>query len=104
MGEIGFPRQEFLHDLKWWEVRSIIRGYNNRHRDTWSASRWQTYNLMCAFSGSKALNEAGIYKPTDLLELPWDEKPKEPDITQQDIDELQAEMAALNAQNESSEE
>ena len=30
MGEIGIPRHEFLYDLKFWEVRRIIRGYRKR--------------------------------------------------------------------------
>ena len=32
MGEIGIPRREFLYDLKFWEVRRIIRGYRKRGR------------------------------------------------------------------------
>ena len=104
MGEIGFPRREFLHDIRWWEVKSIIRGYNNRHRNLWSANRWQTYNLMCAFAGSKALADSGIHKPTDLIEFPWDKKKEPEHISQQDIDELQAEIAAINAQHGRSEE
>ena len=30
VGEIGIPRHEFLYDLKFWEVRRIIRGYRKR--------------------------------------------------------------------------
>ena len=30
MGEIGITRREFLYDLKFWEVRRIIRGYRKR--------------------------------------------------------------------------
>ena len=96
MGEIGFPRREFLHDIRWWEVRSIIRGYNNRHRDLWSSSRWQTYNLMCAFAGSEALQKAGIYKPTDLIPFPWDKAPALP-ISDADRQELQDLIDAENA-------
>ena len=32
MGEIGIPRREFLYDLRFWEVRRIVRGYRNRDR------------------------------------------------------------------------
>lgn len=32
MGEIGIPRREFLYDLRFWEVRRIIRGYRQRDR------------------------------------------------------------------------
>ena len=44
MGEIGFSRQEFLHELVWWEVRSIIRGYNARHHHGWEQARLVAYN------------------------------------------------------------
>ena len=44
MGEIGFHRREFLHDLKWWEVKSIIRGYNTRHHAGWEQARLVAYN------------------------------------------------------------
>ena len=30
VGEIGITRREFLYDLKFWEVRRIIRGYRKR--------------------------------------------------------------------------
>ena len=96
MGEIGYNRHEFLHELKWWEIRSIIRGYNRRHRDLWSSTRWQTYNLMQAFCGGKALNEAGIHKPTDLIKFPWDSAPVA-NITEDEALELQAEIDAINA-------
>lgn len=32
MGEIGIQRREFLYDLRFWEVRRIVRGYRNRDR------------------------------------------------------------------------
>lgn len=32
MGEIGIPRREFLYDLRFWEVRRIVRGYRRRDR------------------------------------------------------------------------
>ena len=95
MGEIGFPRREFLYELVWWEIKSIIRGYNRRHRDQWSAVRWQTYNLMCAFAGSKSLSENGIHGPKDLLPLPWDTDDAIP-ISQDEIDDLQREMRMYN--------
>ena len=99
MGEVGITTGQFYYGLKWWEIKSIIRGYNRRHRDQWSAARWQTYNLMCAFAGSKSLNEAGIHGPKDLLPLPWDndEIANENLPTEDEIREMQAEMDAWNA-------
>lgn len=98
MGEIGFPRREFLHDLKWWEVKSIIRGYNNRKRDLWSSTRWQTYHIMCAFAGSKSLGESGINSPTDLIKFPWDTD--RPPISFNTVQEMVAEIEAVNAQRQ----
>lgn len=97
MGEIGFCRDEFLHDLRWWEIKAIIRGYNNRHRHIWSATRWQTYNLMQAFCGSDNLKKSGIYNPTDLIRFPWDDD-KKPSITESEAAELKAELDAINAE------
>ena len=93
MGEIGFPRREFLHDIRWWEVRSILRGYNRRHRNLWSATRWQTYHLMCVSMAD--ITMAGINRPTDLIQFPW-ERDTSPPVSQQDIDELLAEIDAIN--------
>ena len=53
---------------------------------------------MCAFAGSKALADSGIHKPTDLIEFPWDKKKNLSIFRSKDIDELQAEIAAINAQ------
>lgn len=96
VGEIGFPRREFLHDLQWWEVHSIIRGFNRRIRHPWSMTRWQTYQIMTSQVGSKAMREANINNPTDLIKFTWEcEAP--PPVSQEEIAQLQAEMDAINA-------
>lgn len=92
MGEVGIQPTAFSR-LKWWQVCSIIRGYNRRRRDGWSQARWHAYNVMKCFAD---LKKAGIYRPTDLIKFPW-ERVAEITISQEDIDELQAEMAAMNA-------
>ena len=74
----------------------IVRGYFRRNREMWSATRWQTYNLMCVSMAN--IKRAGIYRPTDLIKFPW-ERVAEITISQEDIDELQAEMAAMNRAN-----
>ena len=93
MGEIGFPRKEFLHDLKWWEVNSIIRGYNARHHAGWEQARLVAYNARFAM-GSKD----PIPLVTEWIKFSWEQKSITP-LSQDDIDELQAEMAAINARN-----
>ena len=100
VGEMGINRHEFLYVLKWWEIQLIIKGYNRRHRDQWSAIRWQTYYLMAAQIGGKGMNEIGIHSPADLLPFPWDKEPAPP-ISEDDAAQLQAEMAAMNAQMKS---
>ena len=71
MGEIGIPRREYLYDLAYWEIMLIVRGYIRRSRDLWSATRWQTYNLMCVSMAD--IKKAGIHSPTDLIRFPWED-------------------------------
>ena len=86
VGEIGIDRNCFLKELRWWEVRSIIRGYNRRQREMWSATRWQTYRLMEVSMAD--LKKAGIEKPADLLVFPWEETERG-EVSESDIRELQ---------------
>lgn len=66
----------------------IQRGYERRHRQIWSATRWQTYYFMVAFNGAQALSDAGIKSPKDLLPLQWDKKeadePSAAEVTPED--------------------
>ena len=96
VGEIGVPPLRFRVGLKWWEIRSIIRGYNRRQRGMWSSTRWQTYNLMCAIPYCD-LTKAGIHKPTDLIKFPWDDDRSDLP-TQEEMEQYQKEAAAINAQ------
>jgi hypothetical protein len=99
VGEIGISPDRFRYGLKWWEVRSIIRGYNRRARNLWSATRWQTYNIMTAQVGSKGMQQAHINKPSDLIEFPWDNSEAMP-IAVDEVRQMQAEMKAYNRQFE----
>ena len=75
MGEVGIPRREYLYELTFAELLLISRGYENRKRDLWSATRWQTFQLMwCSMADLKG---AGIHGPQDLLKLPWDKSESE---------------------------
>ena len=93
MGEIGFPRREFLHEIKWWEVKSIIRGYNARYHAGWEQARLVAYNAHYCM-GSKD----PVPMVTEWIKFSWEQKSITP-LSQDDIDELQAEMAAINARN-----
>ena len=96
VGEIGIERNTFFNQLRWWEVKAIIRGYNRRHRDLWSATRWQTYNIMAAQVGGKELEKAGIMSPTDLLPLPWDTKDVSKLPTDEEVADMVDEINAIN--------
>jgi hypothetical protein len=98
VGEIGRTPGELKYGLKWWEIRSIIRGYNRRHRDIWSSTRWQTFQLMGAQVGKKGMNEAGLFRPTDLIQFPWEKEASTP-LSDEDRQQLQAEMDAYNKAN-----
>ena len=92
MGEIGFSYDRFLYGLMWWEVKSIIRGYNARHHAGWEQARLVAYNAHYCM-GSKD----PVPNVTDWIKFPWECKAAQP-VSQEDIDDLQAEMAAMNAQ------
>jgi hypothetical protein len=81
----------------------IQRGYDRRNRHSWSIARWQTYNMMCAFAGSKALSDEGINSAKDLLPFPWDTDHSDLP-TEDEVADIVAEMEAINAQRLSSEE
>lgn len=98
MGEIGRTNHEFLYELRAWQLRLIIRGYHRRSRDMWSATRWQTYNLMCVSMAD--IKKVGIYKPSDLLKFPWeDDTLPTGQLTDEQIEELQRQMREENARS-----
>ena len=94
MGEIGIPRREFLYDIRFWEVRRIIRGY--RRRD------WLKHQLMaeCVYAATYAMRDPKGKTVADMFPMIFDtdDDDDEPPITEEDVAELQAEMDALNTQ------
>ena len=72
VGEIGLPRHEYLYDLRHIDLLLIRRGYERRQRHLWSATRWQTFDLMAAQVGSDGMKRAGIHGPADLIRFPWE--------------------------------
>ena len=94
MGEIGIQLRDYLYDLRYIDLLMIQRGYDRRHRYVWAATRWQTYNLMSAQVGTKALQEAGIFNITDLIRFPWEEQRK--GFDDGDIAELERQLLLIN--------
>ena len=85
MGEIGISRHEFYYELKWWEVKAIIRGYNARHHHGWEQARLVAYNAHFCM-GSKN----PIPTVTNWLKFPWEKKESvESKLTDSDISEMQ---------------
>lgn len=101
MGEIGYNRHEFMYEMKWWEIRCIIRGYNRRARHLWSATRWQTYHLLSV--APVDLKKHGINGPIDLLKFPWETDEESGGggsmPTDEEIAEMRRMIAEENAKN-----
>lgn len=91
MGEIGIDRRTFYYDLRWWEVKSIIRGYNARHHVGWEQAR------LVAYSAHYCMGSKDPVPPvSEWLKFPWEKKAAQP-VSQHTINQLQAEIAAMNA-------
>ena len=95
MGEIGIDRKEYLYDLTNCDLLLIERGYDRRHRQIWSSTRWSTFYVMSAFQGSEQMAKNGIYSPSDLIKFPW-EKEKVA-ISKEDQEQLMREIEAYQA-------
>ena len=54
--------------------------------------------------GDESLNKAGIYKPYDLLPFSWEKPLDTPSLSEDDIKAMQAEIEAINAANNKSDE
>ena len=99
MGEIGFPRREFLYDIQFWEVRRLIRGY--RRRD------WLKHQLLaeCAYATIYAMRDPKGKTVADIFPMLFDdEDDDEPPITEDEAAELQQLMADINAQHQQQQE
>lgn len=79
----------------------MLRGYNRRHRDMWSAMRWHAFNIMSAMPYTD-LQKAGITKPSDLIQFPWDKAiVTEADIpTDEEVEETVQLLQQMNSKKE----
>lgn len=97
VGEIGIPRHEFLLEMKWWELQSVIRGYHNRHHVGWEQARLVAYfSRFCM--GSKNT------PPTiqNWLPFTWERNNGEPEDTptSEEVKRLRQMMMEENARLE----
>lgn len=93
MGEIGIPRREFLYDLRFWEIRRIVRGYRRRDR--------LTHQLLaeCVYAAIYAMRDPNG-KTADMMfpELfKNDDDGDEPPMTKEDEEELIELIHSTNA-------
>ena len=94
MGEIGIPRREFLYDIRFWEVRRIVRGYRQRDLLKHQLIAECTYAAMFAMRDPKGKTVEDMFP----MLFEDDDDDDEPPISAEDVEELQAVMDALNAQ------
>lgn len=92
VGEIGIPRREFLYDLKFWEVRRIIRGYRKRGK---------IFRQLLAenvYASTFAIRSAEGKKVQDMFPSIFDDDDDEvePPMTDDEKQELLDLMAAEN--------
>ena len=88
MGEIGFPRKEFLHELKWWEVQSIIRGYQARHHAGWEQARLIAYQARYCMGVPKG---ESVPLLTDWIKFKWEHKEPPATLTEEERKQMQRE-------------
>ena len=92
MGEIGIPRREFLYDLRFWEVRRIVRGY--RRRDLLK------HQLIaeCAYNAMYSMRDPQGKTVEDMFPMLFDnddDDDYEPPISEEDVTDMQADMEAF---------
>lgn len=92
MGEIGIPRREFLYDLRFWEVRRIVRGYRQRDR--------LKHQLIaeCAYNAMYCMRDPQGKRVEDMFPMLFDDDDDdyEPPISEEDVAGLQADMEAFD--------
>ena len=95
VGEIGISRREFLYEIRGWEARRILKGYQRRHILMYQLQRIQVWaSMFCMGNPEKKT-------PSDILHLYFDDFDKESDqpISDDEIRQMQEEMAAINRAN-----
>ena len=85
-----------MYDITFWEARRIIRGYQNRGKIFRQLLAENVFASTFAFRGSEGKTVRDLF-PSIFAE---DDEDLEPYITEEECNDLQAEIAAYNAQLE----
>lgn len=95
MGEIGRDRKEYLYEMSYCDIMLIIRGYRRRNVLQYQLQRMQVFASTFCMGGNKEGKE-----PQQLWPLYFDKyiDHSQPPISEEEIEDLQAEMEALNKQ------
>lgn len=95
MGEIGRDRKEYLYEMSYCDIMLIIRGYRRRNVLQYQLQRMQVFASTFCMGGNKDGKE-----PQQLWPLYFDKyiDHSQPPISEEEIEDLQAEMEALNKQ------
>lgn len=95
MGEVGYSRREFLHELRYWEILVTIRGYYRRSHSLWEAARYVSFCTVKAVGGAENINT-----PQDLGLFTWETKDEVQDATtDEDIERLRRMIREENEKN-----
>lgn len=95
VGEIGVPRREFLFEIQFWEVQRIVRGYRRRGRLRDQLIAEATYAALFSMRDPKGKTVKDLF-PDIFEDDDYDRSDGSDTITDEDVDFLQAEMAAMN--------
>ena len=89
------PRREFLYEIRGWEARRIIKGYQRRHVLMYQLQRMQVWASMFAMGNPERKS------PLDIMHLYFDDWDKETDapICDDEAMGLVDTMAAINRRN-----
>jgi hypothetical protein len=93
VGEIGFPRREFLYDISFWETRRIIRGYKRRNILAYQLLR------LTAYGSTFTMQDPNGKSPTDWLPLYFDkdDEEAEPPISEEEVADMVKELEDINS-------
>ena len=95
MGEIGRDRHEYLYEMSYCDILLIQRGYRRRNILQYQLQRLQAFGAFFCMSGTQKT-------PQDFIPLYIDRYIDEddlPQLTEEEIKEIQAEMIAWNEQH-----